>query len=118
MAECQLHSLAFALRVCDDSLAAETGLIAVLDNFTGDTVYGGFPEVAGLGYILAINKCRSEELELCFLDGIKRQESRAEKALESLSLDDVALLGFADGLKAIRKYGGGLKVSDDRKAFV
>lgn len=103
LAECQLHSLAFARRICDDALAVETGLAIVLSN-TEDTAYGGFPEVASLGYQLASSPTRSEELEHRFLDGIKRQQSRSEKALEALSSDDVALLGIADGLSAIRRY--------------
>jgi len=100
----QLHSLAFAFRICDGGIAVEAELTTVLDIFTGDTVYGGFPEVASLGYKLAASKTRSEVLELCFLDSIKRQKSRSEKALEALSLDDVALLGFADGITAVRRY--------------
>ena len=103
ISECQLHSLAFARRICDDALAVETGLATAL-GISDDTAYGGFPEVASLGYQLASSQTRSEELELRFLDGIKRQQNRSEKALEALSSDDVALLGIADGISAIRKY--------------
>jgi len=112
VSESQVHSLAFALRICDTRLIQETGLEDVLNQMTGDAVYGGYPEVAGLGYKIAINSNDNNKLLDTFLDGVRRQRSRSLEALGALSLDDVALLGFAEGLLAAKKANHTLEVDD------
>lgn len=109
--ESQVHSLAFALRICGTNLIQETGLEDVLSQMTGDAVYGGYPEVAGLGYKIALTN-NDEKLLDTFLDGVRRQRSRSLKALDALSLDDIALLGFAEGLLVAKKANHTLEVDD------
>lgn len=99
-----VHSLAFALRVCNTEIAQETGLADFLNKAVWDVAYGGYPEVAAMGFqIAARTDERNSELVGKFLDGLRRQKGRPDKALEALSLDDVALLGFAEGIAVIQK---------------
>jgi len=99
-----VHSLAFALRICNTDVAQETGLADFLGKIVWDATYGGYPEVAGMGFQIATGAGeKNSELVRKFLDGLRRQKGRPDRALEALSLDDVALLGFAEGIVVIQK---------------
>lgn len=110
--ESQVHSLTFALRISSSKLIQEVGLAKAFDEMTGGVVYGGYPEVAALGYKIATSKNKNSELLGIFLDGVRRQKGRSIKALEALSLDDIALLGFAEGLLIAKKEKHSLDIDD------
>ncbi|HEV2100993.1 MAG TPA: hypothetical protein VGR45_18955 [Stellaceae bacterium] len=68
------------------------------------TRFGGYPALARLGYCLA--RCRSgppgEETVRIFLHVIDRQRERSAQSQAELAGDAIALLGIADGLRAIQ----------------
>lgn len=111
--ESQRHSVAFALRIFDKELIRETGLDNILGEITGDIAYGGYPEVSELGYKIAVSK--NNELFEIFLGGLRRQKNRSPDALETLSSDDIALLGIAEGLVVVKKEDSSLNIEDLQK---
>ncbi len=62
--------------------------------------YGGYPEVASLGFLFASNPSDSQ-LSTRFLDGIQRLQTRDTQMNRHFFLDDVAVLGVADGLSLL-----------------
>lgn len=99
--DAQLHSVAFALRILGENVVPQllTRLISVSDELT----YGGYPEVASIGFRIGLEHGNNDNLEAQFLDGVKRQRGRPLKALSALAADDVAILGIADGLAKISR---------------
>lgn len=96
---CALHSGFFAYRILGVAYSAEITRFDNLWSFDNDSIlYGGYPELAGLGYKISSSESVSREEANKYISGIERLMERPTIVLESLSADDVAILGLADGL--------------------
>lgn len=83
-----------------------------LDLTSQEVAYGGYPEVACLGFRLSSEELPSKLMIECFLTGIKRLQDRPESALDSFMIDDVALLGVADGLARLSRLNVDIHEAD------
>lgn len=95
---CRPHSSAFVLRILSPShlqllQAKGVNYSTPIDR----TQYGGYPEVASLGYLFA-SSGTDQHLSARFLEGLQRLKTRDVQANRPFFLDDVAVLGVADGL--------------------
>jgi hypothetical protein len=103
--DARLHSRAFSLHVLGFPLTAEIldrdgfDFLAILDS----VVYGGFPEVAYLGF--GIGAYAHPELPQqaidAFVSGLERLQTRKGDRLDDFMSDDVAVLGVADGISKL-----------------
>lgn len=98
---CRPHSSAFVLRVLSPPhlqllQAKGVNYSTPIDR----TQYGGYPEVASLGYLFA-SSGTDQHLSARFLNGIQRLKTRDSQANRLFFLDDVAVLGVADGLSLL-----------------
>jgi hypothetical protein len=93
------HSASFVLRVLNDNYAKEANLEG--NHGSGQAAYGGYPEVASLGYSISTGYPQAATAQSQFLQGIERLQIRSSRALQPLVGDDVALLGIADGLATL-----------------
>jgi hypothetical protein len=97
------HSIAFALRLLDEEDTYEINYQSTLEILSGEAAYEGYPQVSSLGYLLGGNRLSSDDSKDNFLAGISRLMNRSEKGIETFSVDDVAVLGIADGLRKIQE---------------
>ncbi len=70
-------------------------------------LYGGYPALALLGYGLGAGNLNRDAAGPAFLLGLRRLRQRPEQALSDFLSDDIALLGVADGLAALRDNDSG-----------
>jgi hypothetical protein len=112
------HSTALAIRILGPEYVSEIPIH--LENECPDaTDYGGYPELAGLGFRLGIDHPITPNEKTRFLAGLQRLQSRSNRALDSFSIDDVAVLGLADGLaKLTDEEDPGRKTSEAREWLV
>lgn len=99
---CEPHSSAFALRILGEPYRVEISNLPLPTDFFCKTHYGGYPEVASIGYAFGCSSDISQEEILGFLDGIKRLINRSEKSTKLISGDDIAILGIADGIRKVK----------------
>lgn len=92
------HSTTFIFRILGSWSVLEISIQPNIDTLSGETAYAGYPQVAGLGFLIGAGNPLSEIHESDFLTGIIRLMSRSDKGLEPFAIDDVAVLGIADGL--------------------
>src|SRR5258706_6880145 len=95
------HTTAFAFRVLPQIYQEElfdSGAIELSPPL--NPTYGGYANVAFLGFRFAANPT-DEDLAKNFLEGYERLKKRDNAANRPFFLDDVALLGVADGLAAL-----------------
>lgn len=103
LADSELHSQAFVRRLLGAKYVSVLGP-GYNDNFLSDeATYGGYPQVAFLGFNLKMGNrgTSSQEHISRFLLGLERLRNRSEKGLETFAGDDVALLGVAEGITQI-----------------
>jgi hypothetical protein len=103
--DARLHSRAFSLHVLGFPLTAEIldrdgfDFLAILES----VVYGGFPEVAYLGF--GIGAYTYSELPQqaidAFVSGLERLQTRKGDRLDDFMSDDIAVLGVADGISKL-----------------
>jgi len=100
----------FLIRVLGaGSPSGEASIIAEpsLDECLGAVRFGGYPSLARSGYCLARRRTGPPEAEaaLTFLHAIERQRERSTHSQAELAGDAIALLGIADGLRALMLDG-------------
>ena len=103
--DARLHSKAFSLRVLGLPLIAEIldrngfDFLAILDS----VVYGGFPEVAYLGFGIGayIHTELPQQAVDAFISGLERLQTRKGDRLDDFMSDDIAVLGVADGISKL-----------------
>lgn len=95
------HSRAFAVRLLGGEYIPEITYEPDIDALSNEAVYGGYPHVASLGFQLGAGSTSLADYKLRFLAGVERLGSRSRNGLRSFSVDDVAILGIADGLTQI-----------------
>lgn len=101
---CTLHSRAFAHEILGSSYTDDFPLLANFEGLDSENIrYGGYPEIASLGYKINSGDTTFAEEKEHFISGINRLMQRSNKALETLAGDDVAILGLAAGLSTILK---------------
>lgn len=78
--------------------------------------FGGYPALARLGYCLAGRRSDpfDEEQARVFMHAIEKQRDRPRQLQAELAGDAIALLGIADGLKAVEK---GTTLSDSARGY-
>jgi len=97
--ESQSHSKALAIRILGEQNLLDMNIEIDKLNIA-DAKYGGYPEVAALGFMFPIREnVKAEDINR-FLDGLNRLKSRPAKK-QPFESDDVAILGFAEGLNYI-----------------
>jgi len=98
----QPQSKALAIRLLSGDYLSRIGVaVQESDLCLGvDPIYGGYPEVARLGYLLAGSYCAIPECRDRFLSGISRLRQRTARA-SHLAGDDISILGIADGLASV-----------------
>ncbi len=96
------HTVAFVLRVLSPLYIQELQKLGTLMNsFPGDFApYGGYPDVAYLGFTLATHS-KDAQLSTTFLEGLQRLKKRDIATMKPFFLDDVAILGIADGCSVL-----------------
>lgn len=67
--------------------------------------YEGFPRVAHIGFALGAGVIYPSDVADTFLADISRLQHRQGQMLQSLSSDDIALLGLCEGVAYLRKAG-------------
>lgn len=92
------HSKAFAVRIL-----GELKYDCSFNELDTQLAYGGYPQVAELGFMLASGFANSKNAEEIFLTALERLQQRDTKGLSQLSADDIAILGLADGICTILK---------------
>ncbi len=95
---CRPHTAAFLLRILPAHIKRDletSGLLGVSSEL--ESTYGGYPDVAFLGYSLASEPSDSKLASL-FLEGCERLRKRDTYSTRPFFLDDLAVLGVADGL--------------------
>lgn len=104
---CEPHSQAFALRILGAEYESEIMWQLDVDSMLSGVAYGGYPEIASLGFALGADHALNFDYESPFWAGVNRLRQRVEKGLVALSADDVAILGIADGLSrtTLERYG-------------
>jgi hypothetical protein len=102
LGDSESHSRAFAIRLLGKEYASEINLVPDADTIGNETVYGGYPPIASLGFLLGAGSTPSIDKKELFLDGVNRLSNRSEDGLKSLLVDDIAILGIADGLTQIK----------------
>jgi hypothetical protein len=96
------HSKAFAHRILGPDYNDELGKYLDTESPSEESDYGGYPELATIGYMLGgENLVRSYDSDR-FLAGISRLKERSHRGLGALLVDDVAILGLVDGLRKIK----------------
>lgn len=101
MGDSRPHTCAFVLRVLSPAHLQYLQTKGLNYSIPIDrSQYGGYPEVASLGYVFA-NNSSDTQLAAKFLDGIKRLQARDTQVNKHFFLDDVAILGVADGLSLL-----------------
>src|SRR5690606_17829412 len=96
----QLQSHGFVLRVLAAS-GAEALASALMTRQSIDIdecIYGGFPAVTYLGFLIGAGRVDVASAAPAFLAGLERIRQRPTTMQSTLRADDVALLGLADGL--------------------
>ncbi len=95
---CRPHTMAFILRVLPPDQKKELEQAGVIDLVTPlEPTYGGYPDVAFLGFSLAADP-ENNSIAQSFLEGCERLQKRDVTSMRPFFLDDVAILGVADGL--------------------
>lgn len=89
-------------------LALPTGELPLFRNPTLDECltsarFGGYPSLARCGYCLARSQPLTAEAARTFLHSVERQRERPAHSQAELAGDAIALLGIADGLRAITR---------------
>jgi hypothetical protein len=111
------HSRAFACRV----LGAEYDLAVTLPDEVSITpdllAYGGYPEVAALGFALAFPNHNTRELRIQFERGLSRLLGRTLKGL-TFAGDDLALLGLAEGIVVTSRHEQGKQTDDSSRLWL
>jgi hypothetical protein len=76
-----------------------------LDECLDAARFGGYPSLARAGYSLVVTARASLEVEAAgtFLHAVDRQRERSVHSQAELAGDAIALLGLADGLRALRQ---------------
>lgn len=111
----RLHSKGMALRVLGRLSAAEI-LGERWFSLPYSTAYGGFPDVAYLGFAIGANRSGQLPQDLVddFVTGLERLRSLGDTRLRDFVSDDVAVLGVADGLSALSERED-VPISSSRK---
>jgi hypothetical protein len=97
---CRPHSLAFVLRVLSTTHLEHLQSLGVNFSTVFGTHYGGYPEVASLGFLIA-NNALDTQLSARFIESLNRLKIRDTQANRPFFSDDVAILGVADGLSKL-----------------
>ncbi len=98
---CRPHTAAFLLRILPAHIKRDietSGVLGVSSEL--ESTYGGYPDVAFLGYSLA-NEPSDSKLASLFLEGCERLRKRDTYSTRPFFLDDLAVLGVADGLATL-----------------
>jgi hypothetical protein len=103
------HTKAFAVRILGN-----LKYDSKFNEFDTQLAYGGYPQVAELGFMLASGFAHSKEAEGIFLTALERLQQRDAKGLSQLSADDIAILGLADGICSILKKSMNAKAETAR----
>lgn len=92
------HTMAFVLRVLPPYHKKELEQAGLIDIATPlEPTYGRYPDVAVLGFSLAADPENISTAQ-SFLEGCERLKKRDAASMRPFFLDDVAILGVADGL--------------------
>src|SRR5687768_10250757 len=94
------HTKGLAVRVLGNAIVTEIDISMNSLVTPDEAIYGGYPNVACLGFLLASGMCGTTEHRLIFIDGLRRLANRSSQGLYFAS-DDIALLGMADGLASV-----------------
>lgn len=93
--------MAFILRVLPSDQKKKLAEAGGIDLSTPlEPTYGRYPDVAFLGFSLA-NDPQNSTLRQEFLEGCERLRKRDKSSMRPFFLDDVAILGVADGLATL-----------------
>jgi hypothetical protein len=93
--------MAFLMRVLPPDFKKDLGALGQLEVPTQhESAYGGYPDVAFLGYSLA-SEPSNVKLVNSFLEGCDRLHKRDVNSTRAFFLDDLAVLGVADGLATL-----------------
>lgn len=98
---CRPHTMAFILRVLPSGERTRLQQAGIVELATArEPTYGRYPDVAFLGFSLASDPDNAG-LAKSFLEGCERLQKRDSTAMRPFFLDDVAVLGVADGLTVL-----------------
>lgn len=98
---CRPHTLAFLMRVLPSNYKKDFEASGVLEvPAQHESTYGGYPDVAFLGYSLA-SEPSNVKVASSFLEGCDRLRKRDTNSTRPFFLDDLAVLGVADGLATL-----------------
>ena len=103
---CEPHSQALAIRLLGESYASYITKQINTTNLLEEATYGGYPVVASLGFVInqkIQSKAQTDSIA-GFITSITRLQQRPETGLASFIMDDVAILGIADGLNQIEGH--------------
>jgi hypothetical protein len=97
------HTTAFVLRVLPQDYRRELEQAGAIELAVPlDPTYGGYPDVAFLGFMLAAEPTNAP-LSQKFFEGCERLRKRDVASTKPFFLDDVAVLGVAEGLCCLPK---------------
>lgn len=94
------HSWAFVWCILAGADGSADVSLPLRDIEPGEVAYGGYPHLAGLGFLLAMNRAEapSPSRRQHLVDGLQRLRQREGRSLREFSTDDIAILGVAVGL--------------------
>jgi hypothetical protein len=110
--ESQPHSKALAVRILGKQNLLEMGLAQNEFPIIREARYGGYPEIAAQGFMLATKKDAETVDSAKFLVEVKRLKSRSKG--QHFVSDDVALLGLAEGITQIALYNTTMQARECR----
>jgi hypothetical protein len=94
------HTRSFVFRILGRDYEFLRDFRSDPDGFVNER-YGGYPDVASIGFYLGSEEGQSPSYISPFLSGIRRLSERSPLGLKSLLSDDIAILGLSDGLSSV-----------------
>ncbi len=113
--DADLHSIAFVSRLLGKDPVSGISIQTNIDTLSGEAAYEGYPHVACLGFLIGASYPLSAHHESDFLSGIARLRKRSDKGIEPFLVDDVAILGIADGLVILEGFNAANEIDEAKR---